>query len=77
MWDLKGCTVKVNVRNKQEIMGSEMNLNVKCNADFTTAGWKQKNDFAHPYPAMKYENILLWYYDIILLFLNAAEFYIT
>jgi hypothetical protein len=37
----------------------------------------KKIGVAHPYPAMKYENILLGYYDIILLFLNAAEFYIT
>jgi hypothetical protein len=52
-------------------------LNVKCKAEFTTTGWKQKSDFSPPYPAVKNENMLLWYYDIILLILHAAEFYIT
>jgi len=32
---------------------------------------------APPYPAVKYENMLFWYSDIILLIINAAEFYIT
>jgi len=54
-------------------MSSEINLNVKCKASFTTT----ESDFADPYPAVKYENVLLWYSDIILLILSAAEFYIT
>jgi len=31
---------EADVRNKEARMSSEMNLNVKCKADFTTTGWQ-------------------------------------